>query len=62
MSLLLTILGSVLLGSIPLGSIPLGSVLLVRPWTKALLFIDVTIFLAVSISIGLFKVIKCLTL
>jgi hypothetical protein len=33
-------------------------VLPVRLWIKALLFIDTTIFLAVSIGIGLFKVIK----
>ena len=52
LSLLLAILGSVLL----------GSVLLVRLQIKALLFIDVTIFLAVLISISPFKVIKCLTL
>ena len=45
-----------------LGSVPLGSVLLVRLYIKALLFIDITIFLAVLISIGLFKVIKYLIL
>ena len=56
MSPRLTILDSVLLGSILLGSI-----LLVRPQIKALLFIDVTIFLAVLISISLFIVIKYLT-
>ena len=56
LSLLFTILGSVLLGSILL-----GSVLPVRLWIKALLFINITIFLAVLIGIGLFKVIKYLT-
>jgi len=43
-----------------LGSIPLGSTLPVKLWAKALLFIDVTIFLAVLIGISPFKVIKCL--
>ena len=51
-----------ILGSIPLGSIPLGSILLVRLWIKGLLFINITIFLAVIIGINPFKVIKYLIL
>jgi hypothetical protein len=43
-----------------LGSVPPGSILLVRPWAKALFFINITIFLAVLIGISLFKVIKYL--
>ena len=44
-----------------LGSVPPGSMLPVRLWIKALLFINITIFLAVLIGISLFKVIKYLT-
>ena len=45
-----------------LGFVLPGSILLVRLQAKALLFIDVTIFLTVLIGISPFKVIKCLTL